>query len=178
MSTTVVVPAARFSRAPPPAPPPVHVGGRVLVEQRILARPRLEEVVHVQRIRPVVAQCGLEHVVVGVDEAGQDDLAGTVDDLGLSRRDARSDLHDDAVIDQHVPPGLKVTHDRVHAQHGSPPAQESPGCHNAPQIRRNPITDTPYRYRRRRSTLVSQTPGGRQPVRRSPRDPEARRGPR
>ncbi|XVV08115.1 hypothetical protein ACQPW3_26100 [Actinosynnema sp. CA-248983] len=111
------------------------------MEQRFVARARLEEVVDVQRVGPVRAQRGLEHVVVGVHEAGQDDLPGAVEHLGVAGREVAPDRDDGAVLDQDVA-AVEVPDVRVHAQHDSA-AQDGPGSHGMPPTVRRLVSDTP-----------------------------------
>ncbi len=60
------------------------------------------EILRQRPVRPGVAQERLPGVAVGVDEAGDGDLVGAVDDLGVVGVDRGRDLRDLGAVDQDV----------------------------------------------------------------------------
>ena len=62
-----------------------------------------------------------------IDEAGNRDHAGAVDDLGGGRIDLRRHRHDGAVAHMHVA-GCKVRHRRIHGEDGGAADEQLAAC--------------------------------------------------
>jgi hypothetical protein len=87
----------------------------------------LDEVVVQRRVGRAAADGGLPRVPVAVDEAGDQDLPGAVDDVGIGV-DGGFDRRDLAVLDQHVA-GVEVADLRVHREDG--PSSQQGLAHGA-----------------------------------------------
>ncbi|MGX1365955.1 hypothetical protein RKD19_001314 [Streptomyces canus] len=123
-STSVVMPALRHSRAP-------REVGRVDVLGGVEGGEGVQdvdEVVVEGGVRRHVADRGLPGVAVGVDEAGNHDATGHVEDFGV-RADLAVHRGDPAVLDEDVPP-RQVPDAGVHGEHVSG-AKECPMGHRA-----------------------------------------------
>ena len=77
-----------------------------------------QSVIDQDAVGQLAAQCGFELVVVGVDKAGHDDLARSLDHHGIARLDIGTDLDDLLSVNQHVADS-KIADGVIHGQHGA-----------------------------------------------------------
>lgn len=75
----------------------MHVGRGVVPDALAV---EVGEVLHQRPVGARGAQCGLPGVQVRVDQAGDDDTAGEVDDFGVGRLDGVADVGDAVAVDE------------------------------------------------------------------------------